>query len=50
MARNIPPIQELQQKLADLQSRVVVPLAELKDINKRMNEGETKPRAMPRRK
>ena len=25
---------------ADLQSRVVVPLAQLKDINKRMNEGE----------
>ena len=40
MARNIPPIQELQQKLMDLQSRVVVPLSELKDINKRMNEGE----------
>ena len=40
MARNIPPIQELQQKLTDLQSRVVVPLTELKDINKRMNEGE----------
>ncbi|WP_291518660.1 sigma-70 family RNA polymerase sigma factor, partial [Acidovorax sp.] len=40
MARNIPPIQELQQKLTDLQARVVVPLAELKDINKRMNEGE----------
>jgi len=40
MARNIPPIQELQQKLADLQARVVVPLAELKGINKRMNEGE----------
>ena len=40
MSRNIPPIQELQQKLTDLQSRVVVPLAELKDINKRMNNGE----------
>lgn len=40
MARNIPPVQELQQKLMDLQSRVVVPLTELKDINKRMNEGE----------
>ncbi|MDR6152747.1 RNA polymerase primary sigma factor [Acidovorax delafieldii] len=40
MARNIPPIQDLQQKLIDLQSRVVVPLAELKGINKRMNEGE----------
>ena len=40
MGRNIPPIQELQQKLIDLQSRVVVPLEQLKDINKRMNEGE----------
>nr|WP_288853477.1 RNA polymerase sigma factor RpoD [uncultured Acidovorax sp.] len=40
IARNIPPIQDLQQKLMDLQSRVVVPLAELKGINKRMNEGE----------
>jgi RNA polymerase primary sigma factor len=44
IARNIPPIQELQQKLADLQSRVVVPLAELKGINKRMNEGESSSR------
>ena len=41
MARNIPPVQDLQQKLTDLQSRVVVPLAELKGINKRMNEGES---------
>jgi RNA polymerase primary sigma factor len=40
MARNIPPVQELQQKLIDLQAQVVVPLDELKDINKRMNEGE----------
>ena len=40
MARNIPAIQELQTKLTDIQTRVVVPLAELKDINKRMNEGE----------
>jgi RNA polymerase primary sigma factor len=40
MERNIPPIQDLQQKLIDLQARVVVPLDELKDINKRMNEGE----------
>jgi RNA polymerase primary sigma factor len=44
MARNIPPIQELQQKLMDLQARVVVPLTELKDINKRMNEGEASSR------
>ncbi|MBC7215310.1 RNA polymerase sigma factor RpoD [Extensimonas perlucida] len=40
LARNIPPVQDLQQKLIDLQQRVVVPLAELKDIHKRMNEGE----------
>ena len=44
MARNIPPIQELQTKLAELQSRVVVPLGHLKDINKRMNEGESNSR------
>jgi len=44
MARNIPPIQELQTKLAELQARVVVPLAQLKDINKRMNEGESNSR------
>ncbi|MBI5274983.1 MAG: RNA polymerase sigma factor RpoD [Burkholderiales bacterium] len=42
--RNIPAIQELQQKLTDLQSRVVVPLGELKEINKRMNEGEASSR------
>ncbi|RZL43725.1 MAG: RNA polymerase sigma factor RpoD, partial [Variovorax sp.] len=40
LARNIPPVQELQQKLADIQSSVVVPLTQLKDINKRMNDGE----------
>ncbi|HVZ44444.1 MAG TPA: RNA polymerase sigma factor RpoD [Ramlibacter sp.] len=44
LARNVPAIQELQQKLIDLQSRVVVPLAELKEINKRMNEGEASSR------
>ena len=44
MQRNIPPIQELQQHLMDLQSRVVVPLAELKAINKRMNQGEANSR------
>ena len=44
MARNIPPIQELQTKLGELQARVVVPLSHLKDINKRMNEGESNSR------
>ncbi len=44
MARNIPPVQDLQQKLMDLQARVVVPLDELKSINKRMNQGEVSSR------
>ncbi|HEX2546235.1 MAG TPA: RNA polymerase sigma factor RpoD [Ramlibacter sp.] len=44
IARNVPAIQELQQKLMDLQSQVVVPLAELKEINRRMNEGEASSR------
>ena len=45
MGRNVPPVQDLQQKLTDLQARVVVPLDQLKDINKRMNEGESSSRA-----
>jgi RNA polymerase primary sigma factor len=45
MGRNIPPVQDLQQKLIDLQAAVVVPLDELKDINKRMNAGEYASRA-----
>ncbi|WP_333709546.1 RNA polymerase sigma factor RpoD [Tepidimonas ignava] len=40
LGRNIPAIHELQQKLIDLQTRVVVPLEELKAIHKRMNDGE----------
>ncbi len=44
MARNVPPIQELQTRLGELQARVVVPLLHLKDINKRMNEGESNSR------
>ncbi len=40
LARNLPAVQELQRKLADLQSRAVVPLEDLKQINKKMNEGE----------
>ena len=41
MERNIPPVQELQQGLITIQSSVVVPLAHLKDIHKRMNQGES---------
>ncbi|KAF4530302.1 hypothetical protein B566_EDAN018440 [Ephemera danica] len=40
LTRHLPPVQELQQKLIDLQSRAVVPLEDLKLINKKMNEGE----------
>ncbi|MDM7456832.1 MAG: RNA polymerase sigma factor RpoD [Tepidimonas sp.] len=40
LGRNIPAIQELQQRLIDLQTQVVVPLDQLKAIHKRMNEGE----------
>ncbi len=40
LARNLPAVQELQQKLIDLQSRAVVPIEDLKQINKKMNAGE----------
>ncbi|MEO8923422.1 MAG: sigma-70 family RNA polymerase sigma factor, partial [Caldimonas sp.] len=40
LVRNLPPVQELQKKLTDQQARAVVPLDDLKRINKRMNEGE----------
>ena len=40
MGRNLPAIQELQQKLIGLQSHAVVPLDDLKEINRNMNAGE----------
>lgn len=40
LERNLPAVQELQKKLMDQQGRAVVPLDDLKAINKRMNEGE----------
>ncbi|MEN3294700.1 MAG: polymerase primary sigma factor, partial [Burkholderiales bacterium] len=40
LRRNIPAIKEQQQKLADLQTRVALPLAELRKINKQMTAGE----------
>ncbi|MGQ9723965.1 MAG: RNA polymerase sigma factor RpoD [Tepidimonas sp.] len=48
LRRNIPAIQELQQKLIDLQAQVVVPLDQLKAIHKRMNEGEATSREAKR--
>jgi RNA polymerase primary sigma factor len=49
LARNLPPVQELQQKLIDIHRPAVVPLDDLKLINKRMSEGEA-PAATPRRR
>jgi RNA polymerase primary sigma factor len=40
MGRNLPAVQEMQQKLIDLQNHAVVPLDDLKDINRKMNAGE----------
>jgi len=40
LLRHLPPVQELQQKLIDIHSRAVVPLEDLKLINKKMSEGE----------
>ena len=48
LARNVPTIKELQQKLIDLQARVVLPLVELRNINKKMAAGETKARKAKR--
>ncbi|HUG23960.1 RNA polymerase sigma factor RpoD [Piscinibacter sp.] len=40
LGRHKPAVQELQTKLVDLQARAVIPLDQLKAINKRMSEGE----------
>nr|WP_081953582.1 RNA polymerase sigma factor RpoD [Mycoavidus cysteinexigens] len=40
LERSLPAIQELQQKLIDLQARVVLPLKELKETNRQMARGE----------
>ncbi|KPF68297.1 hypothetical protein IP84_10675 [beta proteobacterium AAP99] len=48
LERNLPAVHELQQKLIDLQSSVVVPLADLKEINKQMAMGEAKARKAKR--
>ncbi len=48
LGRNIPTVQQLQQKLIDLQSRVVLPLADLRSINKKMSAGEMKARRAKR--
>ena len=46
--RNVPTVKELQQKLIDLQARVVLPLPDLRNINKKMAAGEMKARKAKR--
>ncbi len=48
LERNVPAVQEIQQKLIDIQNNVVLPLPELKEVNKKMNEGEKRTRAAKR--
>ncbi|MCU6434444.1 RNA polymerase sigma factor RpoD [Undibacterium sp. Jales W-56] len=48
LGRNIPAVQQLQQKLIDLQARVVLPLPDLRGINKKMSAGEMKARKAKR--
>jgi len=48
LERFIPAVQEIQQKLIDLQQSVVLPLKDLKDVNKRMATGEAKARKAKR--
>nr|WP_329603138.1 RNA polymerase sigma factor RpoD [Undibacterium baiyunense] len=48
LGRNVPTVQQLQQKLIDLQARVVLPLPDLRGINKKMSAGEMKARKAKR--
>ncbi|HWV63482.1 MAG TPA: RNA polymerase sigma factor RpoD, partial [Oxalicibacterium sp.] len=48
LGRNVPAVKELQQKLIDLQARVVLPLPDLRAINKKMAAGEMKARKAKR--
>lgn len=42
LSRAIPDIHEIQQKFINLEAEVVMPVAHLKEVNKRMVNGETK--------
>jgi RNA polymerase primary sigma factor len=48
LERHVPAVHEIQQKLIDLQAQVVLPLKDLKDVNKRMATGEAKARKAKR--
>ncbi len=45
LQRNLPALQEEQQKLIAMQTKVVLPLVDLRDIHKQMTAGERKARA-----
>ncbi|MBU9215903.1 RNA polymerase sigma factor RpoD [Burkholderia gladioli] len=48
LQRNVPAIHEQQQRLLDLQARVVLPLKDLKETNRQMAAGELKARQAKR--
>ncbi|HZH56431.1 MAG TPA: RNA polymerase sigma factor RpoD [Burkholderiaceae bacterium] len=48
LERYVPDVQEIQKKLIELQRAVVLPLKDLKDVNKRMATGEAKARKAKR--
>jgi RNA polymerase primary sigma factor len=48
LARNVQSVKELQQKLFDLQSRVLLPLRDLREINMKMAAGDIKARKAKR--
>ena len=48
LERYVPAVQEIQNKLLDIQASVVLPLPDLKDANKRMLKGEAKARKAKR--
>ena len=48
LERNLPALNELQQKLIDIQTKVVLPLSDLRDINSQMIAGEKRAREAKR--
>ena len=48
LSRFEPHVVEQQQKLLDIQTRVSIPIKDLKDINRQMNNGEAKARRAKR--
>ena len=44
LERNVPMVKELQQKLVDIQNRIGMPLADLREINRKMVAGEMRAR------